>query len=181
MAPLNLSRNRLGLSTGILFSVLGTAVLIIAFVVQWATGDNSEKIDKAVGTGAAALAGQAQTMILVTPTPLPVYAVQNNVAGGLPAFEVQLPNLAEAAPPPQPVTLVGSEYAEDLVKFTFGVSDFVSFGGLVWNCSFITEDYRYQPVGTSAQTPAVGQDAIDIARWDAMVFRSQVQIKEACQ
>jgi len=139
--------------------ILAAGVAAIAWTVQWSTAGSSERIGQATTAGAA---------IVAEP-------VANNVAGALPVFTLDL----DGATAYQPLPLDGWLGAADFAKMRAGVSDFVFHGGW-WTCAFITNDYAYLPVGVPSPEEATGQDAIDINRWNAMTFREQQNIKEAC-
>lgn len=152
-------RTRLTMPMVIAVLILVGGFIAIAWTVQWATAGSSDRIEQAATAGAASLNAPAA----------------NNIAGSLPAFTLDLDGATTYQP--QPVT--GWLGAGDLEKVTQGISDFV-FLVSWWNCSFITNDYAYLPVGVLSADLATGQDAIDIARWDQLTFRQQQNVKGAC-
>lgn len=155
-------KSRLSMPMVIALLILAGGFIAIAWTVQWATAASADRIEQATTAGAA---------IVSMP------ALANNVAGSLPAFTLDL----DGATAYQPQLVNGGVDPQDLTKVTVGVSAFVWLNGMQWNCSFITDDYAYQPVGVTAEVPPVGQDVIDIARWNKLTFRQQQNVKEACK
>lgn len=154
---------RLSMPMAIALLILVGGFVAIAWTVQWATAGGGERIDQATAAGLSALAPAP----IATPT----------APGSLPAFTLDLDGAT--AYQPQPVN--GGVDPQGLTKVAVGASAFVWLNGMQWNCSFITDDYAYQPVGVTAEVPPVGQDVIDITRWDELTFRQQRNVKEACK
>ncbi len=153
-------RTRLTMPMVIALLILAGGFIAIAWTVQWATSGSADRIEQATTAGAAIVS-------------MPDAA--NKIADSLPAFTLDL----DGATTYQPQPLTGWLGAADLEKVTQGVSTFV-FLDSWWDCSFITNDYDYLPVGVPSAELATGQDAIDIARWDQLTFRQQQNVKGAC-
>lgn len=130
----------------------------IAVTVQWATAGSSERIGQATTAGAAAVSVPASS----------------NVANSLPAFTLDL----DGATAYQPEVVTALADTKPLDRMGAGVGLYVWMDSW-FMCLFITDDYEYKPVGSGAE-PQNPQDAIDIARWNALTFRQQQDIKGEC-
>ena len=131
----------------------------IAWTVQWSQ-QASGMITEAANAGVAAL-------------PVPV---ANSIGGALPAFVLDLDG---ATMREIPATDSRWLHPAPLDRMEVGISALVWLDAW-WNCAFITHDYHYLPVGFNPDHPT-GQDAVDVARWDALIFRQQQNVKEACR
>lgn len=140
--------------------VLLGGFVAIAWTVQWATAGSSERISQATEAGTAAVSVPAS----------------NNVSNGLPAFTLDLDGAT--AYQPEPVSQAWTN-PKPLDRMGAGIGLYVWMDSW-FMCLFITEDYEYRPVGSGAE-PQNPQDAIDIARWNALTFRQQQEIKGACE
>lgn len=130
----------------------------IAVTVQWATAGSSDRIGQATTAGATAVS---------------VPAV-NNVSNSLPAFTLDL----DGATAYQPEAVASLANPKPLDRMGAGIGLYVWMDAW-FMCAFITDDYQYHPVGSGAE-PQNPQDAVDIARWNALTFRQQQDVKGEC-
>lgn len=154
------ARARLTMPMFIAALILVGGFIAIAWTVQWATAGSSERITQVTNAGSAGVN-------------IPVQ-VANNVAGSLPAFSLDLDGaVAIDVQAPDPRWLDPAP----LERIEFGIGVWVYLDNW-WLCSSIDREYNYRPVG--AVEPFTGQDAIEQARWNALTFRQQQNVKGAC-
>lgn len=142
---------RLSLPVVIAGLVLLGGFAAIVITVQWATAGSSERIGQATTAGAAAVSVPAS----------------NQVGNSLPAFTLDL----DGATAYQPEVVTALADTKPLDRMGAGVGLYVWMDSW-FMCLFITDDYEYKPVGSGAE-PQNPQDALDIARWNALTFRQQ--------
>lgn len=149
---------RLSLPVVIAGLVLLGGFAAIVITVQWATAGSSERIGQATTAGAAAVSVPAS----------------NQVGNSLPAFTLDL----DGATAYQPEVVTALADTKPLDRMGAGVGLYVWMDSW-FMCLFITDDYEYKPVGSGAE-PQNPQGALDIARWNALTFRQQQDVKGEC-